>query len=168
MQGRRSGSRRKLSKTYGQKHKAKQKDSSRTRQNLMLKYLNRKIVEELHAAIIAETHDQVPERSHVLNPSALELALELPKKCLYGQELYPDLFDKASVLMRELIRGHAFEAANKRTGYMAALTFLDENGYDLESTVDEAKLITTEIAMDKVDVKEVAKWLRKHSKPKTT
>ena len=65
--------------------------------------------------------------------------------------------------MRELIRGHAFEAANKRTGYMAALTFLDENGYDLESTVGEAKLITTEIAMDKADVKEVAKWLRKHS-----
>ena len=71
MQGRRSGSERKLSKTHGQKHKTKQKDSARARQNITVKYLNRKIVEELHGAIIAETHDQVPERAHVLNPSVL-------------------------------------------------------------------------------------------------
>jgi hypothetical protein len=55
MQGRRSSSERKLSKTHGQKHKTKQKDSARTRQNVAVKYLNRKIVEELHDAIIAET-----------------------------------------------------------------------------------------------------------------
>ena len=99
-----------------------------------------------------------------MNPSALELALELPKKCLYGQELYPDLFEKAAVLMRELIKGHPFEAANKRTGYMAALIFLDENGYTLRSPIDEAVSVTLRIAMDKADVEEVAEWLRNHSK----
>ena len=103
-----------------------------------------------------------------MNPSALELALELPKKCLYGQELYPDLFEKAAVLMRELIKGHPFEAANKRTGYMAALTFLDENGYNLESNVEDAVSITIGIAMDKTDVEVVAEWLRNHSKRRRT
>lgn len=128
-----------------------------------MKYLSREIVEELHHAIILETHSTVAEHAHVLNPGVLELALELPRKCLYGRELYPDLFDKAAVLMRELIRGHAFEAANKRTGYMSVLTFLDENGYILSSSDKEAAAFTTKIAMAEADVPEVADWLRKHA-----
>ena len=102
-----------------------------------------------------------------MNPSALELALELPKKCLYGKELYPDLFEKAAVLMRELIRGHPFEATNKRTGYMASVIFLEENSYCVNCNVDDAVSITIQIAVDKADVEEVAKWLRKHSKRST-
>ncbi len=98
-----------------------------------------------------------------MKPSALELALELPKKCLYGQELYPDLFEKAAVLMRELIKGHPFEAANKRTGYMAALIFLSENGVAIDSNVEDAVSLTLRIAMDKAGVEEVAEWLRNHS-----
>jgi len=157
----RSSSERKIPKAHDHKHKAAQKASGKTRR--IVRYLNRKTVEELHRAIIIETHDKIAERSHVLNLGTLELALELPKKCLYGKELYPDLFDKAAVLMRELIKGHPFEAANKRTGYMAALTFLDENGYSLESDVDETVSLTIRIAIDEADVKDVAEWLRKHS-----
>lgn len=89
--------------------------------------------------------------------------MELPKKCLYGRELYPDLFEKAAVLMRELIKGHPFEAANKRTGYMAALIFLNENGIDINSSIDDAVSITLRIAMDKAGVEEVTEWLRNHS-----
>jgi death-on-curing family protein len=66
--------------------------------------------------------------------------------------------------MRELIRGHAFEAANKRVGIMAALTFLDENGYTFHCSVNDAKTMTTRIAMDQADVGTVSTWLRKHSK----
>jgi death-on-curing protein len=158
----RSGSGRKVPTANESKHKEKQKNSGKTRRTI--RYLNREILQELHRAIILETYNMISERSHVLNPSALELALELPKKSLYGHELYPDLFEKAAVLMMELIKGHPFEAANKRTGYMAAVTFLDENGYCIESNVDDAVSLTIRIAMDKVDVEEVAGWLRKHSK----
>jgi len=128
-----------------------------------VKYLNRKAVEEIHKAVISETCDIVPERPNILNPNMLELALDLPKQRLYGRELYPTLFDKAAVLMRELIRGHVFEAANKRTGYMCAVIFLDENGYALRSSEEEAESLTTKIAIDEVDVKEIAEWLRKHA-----
>ena len=162
MQGGRSSSGRKVPKAFDKKHKAKQEAFGKTRR--VVRYLNRETVEELHRAIILETYGKLAERSYILNPSVLELALELPKKCLYGQELYPDLFEKAAVLIRELIKGHPFEAANKRTGYMAALTFLDENGYDLESNIDEAVSVTIRIAMDEADVEEVAEWLRNHSK----
>ena len=129
-----------------------------------MKYLTRRVVEEIHRTVILETPGRVPERPHILNPDMLELALDLPKQHLYGKELYPDLFEKAAVLMRELIRGHVFEAANKRTGYMCALTFLDENGYILSSSVEEAESITTRIATGEADIEEIAEWLRKHSK----
>ena len=157
----RGSSGRKVPKAHGSKHQAKQGPSRKTRR--VVRYLNRQTIEELHQAIILETSDKIPESSHILKPSALEAALELPKKCLYGQELYPDLFEKAAVLMRELIYGHPFEAANKRTGYMAALIFLSENGFDIGSTVDEAISLTLRIATDKANVKEVAEWLRKRS-----
>ena len=99
-----------------------------------------------------------------MNPSMLDLALDLPKQHLYGRELYSDLFDKAAVLMRELIRGHVFESANKRTGYMCAVTFLEENGYVLRSSEGEAESFTTKIAIGEADVEEIAEWLRKHSR----
>jgi death on curing protein len=164
MQRRRGSSRRTVPKAHDQKHKTKQKTAGKTRKTV--RYLNRKIIEELNRAIILETHDKIPERSHILNPSALELALDLPKKCLYGQELYPDIFQKAAVLMRELIRGHPFEAANKRTGYLAALTFLDENGYTLGSSIDETVDLTIRVALDKTSIEEITEWLKARSKTK--
>ncbi len=154
----RSGSGRKVPEANDSKCKTKSEASRKTRR--VIRYLTRDAIEELHQAIISETHDLIPERSHILNPSALELAIELPKKSLYGQELYPDLFEKAAVLMRELIIGHPFEAANKRTGYMAALMFLDENGVSMQSNVDEAVDLTLRIAMDKIDAEKVAEWLK--------
>jgi len=161
MHRRRGSSGRKVPKAHGSKHQTTQSSSGETRR--VVRYLNRQIIEELHRAIILATYDKVVERSFILNPSVLELALELPKKCLYGRELYPDLFEKAAVLMRELIKGHPFEAANKRTGYMAALIFLNENGVDINSSVDDAVSLTLRIAMDKASVDEVAEWLRNHS-----
>ena len=157
----RGSSGRKVPKAHGSKHQAKQSSFGKTRR--IVRYLNRQTIEELHRAIIFATHNKIAERSFILNPSALELALELPKKCLYGQEIYPDLFEKAAVLMRELIKGHPFEAANKRTGYMAAVIFLSENGVDIESSIDDAVTLTLRIAMDKAGVEEVAEWLRNHS-----
>ncbi|MDA4132440.1 MAG: hypothetical protein OK454_04850 [Thaumarchaeota archaeon] len=39
-----------------------------------------------------------------------------------------DLYDKASVLLIELVRGHAFASGVRRTGYTATISFLRVNG----------------------------------------
>jgi len=88
----------------------------------------------------------------------------MPQMILHGKELYPDLFEKAAVLMRELICGHVFEGANKRTGYMCAWTFLRINGYLLQSKEKEGDEFTTKIAEGKLKMSQIAKWLRSHSK----
>lgn len=140
-------------------------DSSRA-SSPEINYLDKNVVKEIHQAIIAETFDKIPESAHILNPSALDNALDVPKTSLFGYEVHPDLFVKAAVFTRELVRGHAFEAANKRTGYVCAITFLEQNGYVLESSDDEADWFTSQIAMDKLSLAEITDWLSKHSKKK--
>ena len=132
-----------------------------------MKYLTREAVEEIHLRVLSETEGKayVRERPHILNPDMLEMALELPKKRLYGRELYPDLFEKAAVLMRELILGHVFESANKRTGYVCAVVFLRQNGYVISSSAEEAVELTTGVATGRYGIKEIANWLRRHSRP---
>lgn len=68
MRGERGNSGRKVPKAHDQKHRATQEASEKARR--IVKYLNRKIVEELHQAIILETSNKIPECSHILNPSA--------------------------------------------------------------------------------------------------
>jgi len=120
-----------------------------------VKYLTRKANEEVHLRVLCETEKEayVRERPHILNLGMLEMALELPKKRLYGRELYPDLFEKAAVLMRELIVGHVFEAANKRTGYVCAVVFLRQNGYIVSNSAEEAVELTTGIATGRYGIK---------------
>jgi len=131
-----------------------------------VKYLTKEAVKEIHLRVLSETEKKthVHERPHILNPGMLEMALELPKKRLYGRELYPDLFEKAAVLMRELIVGHVFEAANKRTGYICAVVFLRQNGYAVTGRAEEAEDLTIGIATGRYDIKYIAKWLKKHSR----
>ena len=69
-----------------------------------------------------------------------------------------------TALMRELIVGHVFEAANKRTGYICAVVFLRQNGYAVTSRVEEAEDLTIGIATGRYDIKYIAEWLRKHSR----
>ena len=120
-----------------------------------MKYLTRKADEEIHLRVLSETEKEayVRERPHILNPGMLEIALEPPKKRLYGRELYPDLFEKAAVLMRELIVVHVFEAANKRTGYACAVVFLRQNGYIVSNSAEEAVELTTSIATGRYGIK---------------
>ena len=54
---------------------------------------------------------------------------------VFGQEVYPELYDKAAVYMFSVISNHIFQDGNKRTGLQAALLFLKMNGYRLKNTL---------------------------------
>lgn len=43
--------------------------------------------------------------------------------------MYPSIYEKAAILMIQLIKKHPFHNANKRTALMSALVFLRINGY---------------------------------------
>ena len=63
------------------------------------------------------------------NEAGLDAAIDQPKATFGGEDLYPSIFMKASVLCFSIAEGQLFVDGNKRTALISALTFLDINGY---------------------------------------
>lgn len=65
----------------------------------------------------------------VREPGALEMLVNAPKESIFGQELYPTIFDKGAILMINLATKHVFHNGNKRTAFIALEVFMGLNGY---------------------------------------
>jgi death-on-curing family protein len=92
------------------------------------------------------------DQHRVLSRKKLEDAIEKAK----SEE--GDLYDKASVLLIELVRGHAFASGVRRTAYAATISFLRVNG-ERPSVSHDPKVLTgiRERFYTKAEVKS---WLR--------
>jgi death on curing protein len=61
----------------------------------------------------------------------LESCLSAPEQTYDKKELYPTLFDKASVLFYFMIKSHPFKNGNKRVAIMTLIYFLYKNDKSL-------------------------------------
>ena len=75
----------------------------------------------------------------------------------------PDVFEIAAAYAYGIANAHAFADGNKRTGFVAAFTFLRLNGVSVrpEPAVGVRKM--EDLASDKVSEEEFAAWLRELS-----
>ena len=62
-----------------------------------------------------------------------------------------------------LVKNHPYRDGNKRIGFLALVTFLGVNGYDLEA--GDAEVISEMLALadGRVSEEELANWIRKYS-----
>jgi death-on-curing protein len=104
------------------------------------------------------------EERGIRDPSLVLSALGEPKQTFDGKDLYPDIFDKAAVLMRSLAQNHGFVNANKRTAMMAAIIFLEENGYEVLAPPTKMYRLAMKIVREKPTISNIAKTLRKYSR----
>lgn len=79
--------------------------------------------------------------NNILHIDGLVYVIEAVQGELFGQEMYPEIYDKAAVYMYTIISNHVFQDGNKRTGLEAALLFLRLNRYRLQ---DQLTRITFE------------------------
>ncbi|WP_242551060.1 type II toxin-antitoxin system death-on-curing family toxin [Enterococcus ureilyticus] len=93
---------------------------------------------------------------------ALEMVIAQPKQEVFGEELYPTVFDKAYILYEKLIKKHCFHNGNKRTAVLALLVFLKRNGFVLEVDDSELEDMSVGIAVNEVSQEEVVSWLEKN------
>ncbi|OJG09482.1 death-on-curing family protein [Enterococcus asini] len=70
--------------------------------------------------------------------AALDMAVNQPQQEVFGEELYPTIYDKASILAINLAKRHPFQNGNKRTALVSMITFLMMNGYTTSFTQEEA------------------------------
>jgi death-on-curing protein len=94
------------------------------------------------------------------DPGALEAAAARPQMTFGGEDLYPDLTDKAAALMHSLVMNHPFVDGNKRVGAHAGILFLLANGVEPDFSPAELTDIILAVARGEVSAEALAIWLR--------
>jgi death-on-curing protein len=92
----------------------------------------------------------------------LETAAYAPQYSMFGADLYPDLPDKAAVLVTSLIRNHPFSDGNKRTAVVALAVMLALNGAELTASNDEVYDMAMAVASG-MPREAVTQWVAAHS-----
>jgi death-on-curing protein len=101
-----------------------------------------------------------PGEDHgILNEGMLDLALNSPMAEFAGMEIHSTLQSKAAALMHEVQKLHIFVSGNKRTGYVAADTFLRMNGYELQAPEGDAVEISRKTAQCTVGISLLENWM---------
>ncbi len=115
---------------------------------------------QIHAYVIEATGGS----SGLRDLGRLEAALATQTQNVFGEELYPYMIDKAAAIIRSIIADHAFVDGNKRTAMLVGLTLLKVNGLTFSFSAGEIEDFAVSIAINKLDVPQIATWLKSHIK----
>lgn len=124
-----------------------------------MKYLTAEQVLFIHSRLI----DKIGGVHGLRDLGLLQSAVSRPKATFGGEELYPDIFQKAAALMESLTKNHPFIDGNKRTAITSSGIFLGRNGYLLKTAQEELERFALSIAAGKVPLEYVVKWFEKYS-----
>jgi death-on-curing protein len=92
----------------------------------------------------------------------LQSALAMPAAGFGGRFLHNDLFEMAAAYLFHITRNHPFLDANKRTGAVCALVFLELNEIAIDASEDELVEIVTAVAEGRAEKETIADFFRKH------
>ena len=102
--------------------------------------------------------------SHGLRDSGLlESAIARPFQSFGGEDLYPSIFEKAAALGESLIINHPFVDGNKRTGAVAMIALLEENGLRLSADGDDLYNFVISISTGEKKFEEIVEWLKENT-----
>ncbi len=119
-----------------------------------VKWLTRQAVEVMHEEQLLE-HGGL---GGLKDENALEAALARPlNKAAYGT---PDLFELAAAYLYGIVRNHPFSDGNKRTGFLAAFTFLILNGFLIEASQADVIAFVLAVAAGEIDEEGATRFLR--------
>lgn len=94
----------------------------------------------------------------VVDKAGLNMIVNLPQLDVFGQEMYPGVFDKAMIVFVQLVKKHCFANANKRTATYALIKFLRLNGYRLVAGVADLVEFAVEVAVAPLTDDNLQKW----------
>ena len=118
-----------------------------------MKYLKVEDIIRINAKLITKTSQG--ELIGIKDASALDMAINQPKQIVFGEDLYPTIYDKAAILAINLAKRHPFQNANKRTALVSMLVFFNMNGYTTELDRQEAVQFILNITTSKQELDEL-------------
>jgi death on curing protein len=93
----------------------------------------------------------------VRDQGLLESALAWPQNLLVYES--STVFELAASYAFGIVKNHPFVDGNKRSGFMAAVLFLELNGYQFEATETDATIRTLALATGELAESGFAAWL---------
>ena len=96
----------------------------------------------------------------------LKSAVGAPSATFGGEYLHPAFVEMAAAYLYHLVEDHPFVDGNKRVGAMAALVFLDLNGYDFDASDEEFTVVVLKVAAGQMMKSEIAAFLGRHVHPR--
>ena len=118
-------------------------------------------VVKIHRSLIEKTGGM----DGIRDAQLLDSALKTPFQTFGGNNLYPDILDKASQLCCSLIENHPFVDGNKRIGVLhLMLLFLKLNNIEVNYSQQELVDFGLDIASGKMSKNDIKGWIIEHRK----
>ena len=134
---------------------------------MTIKYLETRDIIKMNVIQIKKYSPNEP--IGVKDPDALEMCVGQLQITVFGEEVYSSIYEKATMLLIQLIKKHPFHNANKRTAFLALFVFLKINGYLLTIPEEKAIDLVINIAVYDGDFnklkQEVITIIKTHTKP---
>lgn len=122
----------------------------------MIRYLDLDTVLKIHDAVAHGVVDDL---------GLIDGAVARPRLGFGGHEAHPSIWSKAAALLHGLASTQGFSDGNKRTGWAAALTFLELNGWEVERVSDvDGTVVGLAASIPKVDLDHIEQWFQQHSR----
>lgn len=86
--------------------------------------------------------------------------LQTPKASFDGKEMYPSIYEKATVYMYHIAKNHPFNDGNKRTAYVVVLAFLKANNALIKFKVKNLESIVIEVANGNISKNELITFFK--------
>jgi death-on-curing protein len=121
----------------------------------MIKYLTLEEVIEMHDVFI----EKFGGLKGIRDTNLLLSAIETPKAAMFGEDLYPTVYDKAAAYLFHIVQNHPFNDANKRTGFGTTYLFLRANRVPILLSDEAFEKLVIEVAKGKINKGEIARIL---------
>ena len=121
----------------------------------MIKYLTLEQVIKMHDALI----EKFGGLQGIRDMNLLLSAIETPKASMFGNDLYPTVYDKGAAYLYHIVQNHPFNDANKRTGFGATYLFLKANKVSILFDDKSFESLVVEVAKGKKTKIEISYFL---------
>jgi death-on-curing protein len=122
------------------------------------------MIEYLTIEQVIELHDEMLKRygglPGIRDKNLLWSAIDAPKAAMFGQEMYPSVYEKAAAYLYHLVCNHPFNDANKRTGFSVTLVFLEVNSAKQAFQKQDLENLVIEVAKGKETKERITKFLK--------
>lgn len=135
-----------------------------------MQYVNKRLLLAINQMCIERTGGTGVAGNNLRSGQRLGFVEHIHTNSLFGQPLYPTLHHQAAAYMFYIIKNHAFQDGNKRTGLAAAITFLGLNHvrfapFDEDAVFDFVISVASGEGDPDVEIPRIAAWLQDQSVP---